>query len=206
MVSWNDAAEMNESVESEALVIPRSSGRPVAGRPTLRDHPLVLFRKAELVDLLFQQELRIAHVFHLAPAHHLANDHFDVLVADVHALHPRADPGWQVQAGMGTPLAFDLDAGDGRRLGLENHPELATASPQSAESPLREFIHHTFTIESRTLAARLQAEPRERDAGTRAQALRRLRLELPPLAVDVEPRNLRRPTTTRPTIVWPGTA
>src|SRR5208283_3870462 len=33
VVSWNDAAEMNESVESEAFVMPRSSGRPVAGLP-----------------------------------------------------------------------------------------------------------------------------------------------------------------------------
>jgi len=33
VVSWNDAAEMNESVESDAFVIPSSSGRPVAGRP-----------------------------------------------------------------------------------------------------------------------------------------------------------------------------
>ncbi len=36
--------------------------------------------------MLFQQELRVADVFHLAPPHHLANDDFDVLVADVHAL------------------------------------------------------------------------------------------------------------------------
>jgi hypothetical protein len=27
VVSWNDAAEMNESVESDAFVIPGSSGR-----------------------------------------------------------------------------------------------------------------------------------------------------------------------------------
>src|ERR1700694_404419 len=33
VVSWNDAAEMNESVESDAFVIPSSSGRPCAGRP-----------------------------------------------------------------------------------------------------------------------------------------------------------------------------
>src|SRR5207302_1819024 len=33
VVSWNDAAEMNESVESDAFVIPSSSGRPGAGRP-----------------------------------------------------------------------------------------------------------------------------------------------------------------------------
>src|SRR5947208_2029921 len=34
VVSWNDAAEMNESVDSDALVIPSSSGRPCAGRPS----------------------------------------------------------------------------------------------------------------------------------------------------------------------------
>ena len=33
VVSWNDAAEMKESVESEALVMPRSRLRPIAGRP-----------------------------------------------------------------------------------------------------------------------------------------------------------------------------
>src|SRR5678810_309891 len=38
VVSWNDAAEMNESVESDALVMPRSSGRPFAGEP-LMDGP-----------------------------------------------------------------------------------------------------------------------------------------------------------------------
>ena len=33
VVSWNDAAEMNESVDSDAFVMPSSSGRPWAGRP-----------------------------------------------------------------------------------------------------------------------------------------------------------------------------
>ena len=33
VVSWNDAAEMKLSVESEAFVIPKSSDRPIAGRP-----------------------------------------------------------------------------------------------------------------------------------------------------------------------------
>src|SRR2546426_6765344 len=33
VVSWKEAAEMNESVDSEALVIPSSRGRPVAGCP-----------------------------------------------------------------------------------------------------------------------------------------------------------------------------
>ena len=31
MVSWNDAAEMNDSVASEALVMPSSTGCRVAG-------------------------------------------------------------------------------------------------------------------------------------------------------------------------------
>src|SRR5260221_4859020 len=33
VVSWNDAAEMKLSVESEALVMPRRSGVPSAGSP-----------------------------------------------------------------------------------------------------------------------------------------------------------------------------
>ncbi len=86
MVSWNDAAEMNESVESEALVMPSSSGRPVAGRPPWAITRSFSSAEGELVHLLFQQELGVADVFHLAPAHHLANDHLDVLVADVDAL------------------------------------------------------------------------------------------------------------------------
>ena len=39
VVSWKLAAEMNESVESAALVIPRRSGSYVAGRDPFR-HPL----------------------------------------------------------------------------------------------------------------------------------------------------------------------
>jgi len=35
VVSWNDEAEMNDSVESEALVMPNSSGSPTAGRRPL---------------------------------------------------------------------------------------------------------------------------------------------------------------------------
>ena len=33
VVSWKEAAEMNESVESDALVMPSSIGRPFAGTP-----------------------------------------------------------------------------------------------------------------------------------------------------------------------------
>ena len=37
VVSWNDAAQMNDSVESDAFVIPSNSGRPVPGRPPATD-------------------------------------------------------------------------------------------------------------------------------------------------------------------------
>src|ERR1035438_1857878 len=36
VVSWKDAAEMNESVESDAFVIPSSMALPCAGRPPSR--------------------------------------------------------------------------------------------------------------------------------------------------------------------------
>ena len=88
VVSWNDAAEMNESVESDAFVIPSSSGRPCAGRPPLGDHALVLFHEPEAVDLLLDQELGVADILDLHPPHHLADDDLDVLVVDVDALQP----------------------------------------------------------------------------------------------------------------------
>src|SRR3954453_14801043 len=48
VVSWNDAAEMNESVESDAFVIPSSSGPPAAGRPPAAI-TRVLFREPEAI-------------------------------------------------------------------------------------------------------------------------------------------------------------
>ena len=86
VVSWNDAAEMNESVESDAFVMPSSSGRPVAGRPPSSITRSFSSSEAEPVDLLVEQELGVADVLDLHPAQHLADDHFDVLVVDVHAL------------------------------------------------------------------------------------------------------------------------
>src|SRR6266852_6204894 len=56
------------------------------GAAAVSDYAVVLFAEAELVDLLLQEELRVAHVFDLDPAHHLPGDGLDVLVVDVHAL------------------------------------------------------------------------------------------------------------------------
>ncbi len=88
VVSWNDAAEMNESVESDAFVMPSSSGRPFAGKPPFDEHALVLFLEAELVHLLLDEELGVAHLFDLHPPHHLPDDDLDVLVVDADALEP----------------------------------------------------------------------------------------------------------------------
>ena len=86
VVSWKQAAEMKQSVESDALVMPSRSGRPSAGRPPSAIDALVLFAEAEPIDLLFEQEVGIAHFLDLHPAQHLPDDVFDVLVRDGHAL------------------------------------------------------------------------------------------------------------------------
>ena len=77
---------MKESVENDALVIPSSNGRPVAGLPPWAMAFSFSSRKLEFVDLLSSRNGRVADLLDLHPAHHLANDDFDVLVADVDAL------------------------------------------------------------------------------------------------------------------------
>src|ERR1700691_2154540 len=63
----------------------RAAGSRLAA---LLDHALVLFAEVELIQFVFQQERGVAHVLDLHPAHHLTDNHFDVLVADVDALQP----------------------------------------------------------------------------------------------------------------------
>ena len=86
MVSWNDDAEMNDSVESDALVMPSSSGSPWAGLLPLRHHALVLLLEHVLLDLLVDEEVGVAHVDDADAAQHLPHDRLDVLVVDLHAL------------------------------------------------------------------------------------------------------------------------
>jgi hypothetical protein len=52
----------------------------------LRDDAIVFLAEAELVHLLLEEERGVADVFDFHPAHHLADDGFDVLVVDVDAL------------------------------------------------------------------------------------------------------------------------
>ena len=77
---------MNESVESEALVMPSSSGSALRRLAVFVDHAAVFVLVTETVNLFFEQELGIADVLDPHPAQHLANDHFDMLIVDVHAL------------------------------------------------------------------------------------------------------------------------
>ena len=86
VVSWKLAAEMKLSVESDALVMPRSR-LPADGRTAALDqHTLVLVVEAEAIDLLLEEEGGVADIFNLHPAEHLPDDGFDVLVRDGHAL------------------------------------------------------------------------------------------------------------------------
>ena len=77
---------MKESVESDALVMPSSSGRPIDGRPPSAIDTFVFVAEAELVDLLLEQEVGVADFLDLHPAQHLPDDGLDVLVRDGHAL------------------------------------------------------------------------------------------------------------------------
>ena len=88
VVSWNDAAEMKLSVDSDALVIPSNSGSATAGLPRLADGPLVFIFETPLFDLIADQEIGVADFFDAHAAQHLADDHLDVLVVDAHALEP----------------------------------------------------------------------------------------------------------------------
>ena len=86
VVSWNEAADSHESVASEALVMPISSGRPSAGRLPSSTRSSVGVGEHLLVDPLARQEVGVAGLLHGDPAGHLAHDELDVLVVDRHAL------------------------------------------------------------------------------------------------------------------------
>ena len=61
---------------------------PVAGLPSASRHSLVLLAELESIHLFIDEELGITDVLHFHPPHHLADDHFDVLVVDVDTLEP----------------------------------------------------------------------------------------------------------------------
>ena len=86
VVSWNDAAERNDSVASDAFVMPRISGSYVASSPPSSLDALVLLLEARAVGQLARKEIRVAGSVDAHLLHHLPEDQLDVLVVDVHAL------------------------------------------------------------------------------------------------------------------------
>ena len=86
VVSWNDAAEMNERVCRLALVMPSSTGVPTAGFLPSEVTASLAASRSDRVDLLADQEVGVAGVDDVDLLQHLAHDHFDVLVVDADAL------------------------------------------------------------------------------------------------------------------------
>src|SRR6476660_1611516 len=85
VVSWKEAAEMKERVCRLALVMPSSTGCPVAG---LRLDRGVGVLEVDPVHLLPLEEVGRAWIVHLGLLQHLPDDHLDMLVVDGDALQP----------------------------------------------------------------------------------------------------------------------
>ena len=109
VVSWNDAADSHESVASDALVMPISSGRPSAGCLPSSTIRRLVSRNTLAIDPLAGQEVGVARLLHADAAGHLAHDQLDVLVVDRHALVAvhLLDLFDEVQLGLAD--ALDLD-------------------------------------------------------------------------------------------------
>ena len=86
VVSWKEAADSHDSVASDALVMPMSSGRPEAGVPPSATTATVLGLEQRTLDELARQELGVAGLDDRDPLEHLADDDLDVLVVDRHTL------------------------------------------------------------------------------------------------------------------------
>ncbi len=86
VVSWKEAADRNESVLSDALVMPRMMSSNWAVSPPLADDRVVDLGELEAVDELPRQVVGVALLIDAHLLEHLAHDQLDVLVVDVHAL------------------------------------------------------------------------------------------------------------------------
>ena len=86
VVSWNDAAEMNDCVVRLAFVMPSSSGSAVAGVSFFFFARSFSSRKTCRSTCSPFEELRLARLHDANLLQHLPDDHADVLVVDLHAL------------------------------------------------------------------------------------------------------------------------
>ena len=86
VVSWNDAAEMNDSVASDRLRDAQENRVHCQRILTLSFQLLGNLKEARLVDLLAAQVVAVTWCGDVNLAQHLADDHFYVLVIDLHTL------------------------------------------------------------------------------------------------------------------------
>ena len=86
VVSWNDAADRNESVASDALVMPRMISSYCACSLPFALDSIVDPPRIVAVDELAREVVRVALLLDADLLHHLTHDHLDVLVVDVDAL------------------------------------------------------------------------------------------------------------------------
>ncbi len=86
MVCWKEAADRNDSVFSEALVIPRQFVLEAGGLLALGQQFVVDIDHIQAVDVITGQQFGIAGAGHHHFGHHLADDDFKVLIVDVLAL------------------------------------------------------------------------------------------------------------------------
>src|SRR3990167_1459320 len=92
---------------------------------TTDDHALVLLLEDVLLDVLVDEEVRVARIRDAHAAQHLANDHLDVLVVDAHALEAVDLLDLAHQVLRGRALAEDLE--DVVRVRRTIHQRLARA-------------------------------------------------------------------------------
>ena len=116
---------MNDSVERLAFVMPRSSGSAIGGRTAALDDLLVLALEDVLLDLLVDEEVRVAHVLDADAPQHLADDDLDVLVVDGDAL--QAVDLLDLVDEVRRQLLLALDAKDVVRVRRPVHQRLARA-------------------------------------------------------------------------------
>ena len=86
VVSWKEAADRNESVFSEAFVMPRMISSYWAVSPLAFLTSALTLSELVAVDELAGQVVRVALLVDADLLQHLAHDQLDVLVVDVHAL------------------------------------------------------------------------------------------------------------------------
>ena len=86
VVSWKDEALMNDSVESARLRDAEEQRLGDGRAAAALDDALVLLLEDVLLDLLVDEEVRVADVLDAHAAEHLTNDDLDVLVVDGDAL------------------------------------------------------------------------------------------------------------------------